>query len=70
MRRQNLINARKSLKLTQSELAILIGVTKQSISNLETGVRGTSTNNWDKLEDIFSISQRKLREVFEKEKPE
>lgn len=39
-----------------------VGVTKAAIHDLETGRRKGSIRVWDALEDLFTISQRKLRE--------
>lgn len=78
-KRVNMINARKIKNLTQTQLAEKVGLPKQSISNIEAGLASTVAENWDKLEDILCVPQRKLREIFEveevyhlkgKEKPE
>lgn len=64
-KRLNLINARKAANMTQEKLANLVGKRKQHISNLETATCSTSPENWDLLEDVLGVPQRRLREILE-----
>lgn len=59
--RENLKNARKSLGLTQPEMAKKIGISTRGYQHMEQGIRTGSVNLWDKLEDITGVHQRILR---------
>lgn len=39
------------------------GITKSAYCHIEAGRRGASTSVWDRLEDLFGIDQRELREI-------
>ena len=61
--RENLKNARKAAGLTQQQVAEYLNVTRSHYQMMEQGDRVGSVELWDKLEDIFTIHQRKLREI-------
>lgn len=63
MRRNNLIVARNEKKLSQKKVAELIGISERAYKFIEYGERIGSIEVWDKLEDLFGIHQRVLREV-------
>ena len=52
---------RKEKKMTQSELAKLIGVTQETISKLENGKRNLDINTAQKIAIAFEVS---LDELF------
>ncbi len=64
--RNNLKKARKSKKLKQVEVAKYLNISLVQYQRIEYGMRNTTTDNWDKLEDLFGIPQRKLRENTKK----
>ena len=66
-RRQALINVRKQAQLTQQKLGGMVGLTGGEIGNIERAIVNSSPEIWDKLEDLFNIPQRTLREIFEVE---
>ena len=61
--RENLKNARKAAGLTQQQAAEYLNVTRSHYQMIEQGDRVGSVELWDKLEDLFNIHQRKLREI-------
>lgn len=64
-RRLNLINARKENGLTQTDVAKTLGIGLRSYKQLEYGERVGNVEYWDKLEEIFNVHQRILREVYD-----
>lgn len=60
--RENLRAARKAAGLTQQQLADELGITVFAYKRIEYGQRIGRIETWDKLEDLFGIHQRKLRE--------
>ncbi len=60
--RERLKQARKDKGLTQQQVADLLGVKLITYKRIEYGQRTGRIETWDKLEDIFSIHQRLLRE--------
>jgi DNA-binding XRE family transcriptional regulator len=46
---------REYRRLTQQELGSRLGVSKMTISALETGKRDTSSRNWRRLAEILSV---------------
>lgn len=60
--REKLILARKANGLTQSKLSKYLDISTRHYQNIEYGIRKGSFEVWDKLEDLFGISQRQLRE--------
>ena len=53
MLRTNLINRRKKNKLTQTEVAKMLGVTTRQYQALEAGTSDGSIKVWCKLKDLF-----------------
>ncbi len=60
--RENLKNARKAAGLTQQQVAVRLGMSLIGYGQIERGERIGRIETWDKLEDLFGIHQRKLRE--------
>lgn len=60
--RDNLKKARQSLGLTQQQVADKLEITLVYYQKIEAGSRTGDFVIWDKLEDLFGIHQRKLRE--------
>lgn len=52
---------RKTNGFTQKQVAEYLGMAVQSYQRIEYGERGTNVRNWDKLEELFNISQKELR---------
>lgn len=46
---------------THKQMAEILGVSQQQYQRIEYGMVGTKMENWDKLEDLFGVSQRELR---------
>lgn len=63
MIRKTLKEARIAKGMTQKEVAEYLGVIERHYKAIEYGERLGSIEIWDKLEDLFSIHQRKLREL-------
>ena len=61
--RQNLKNARLKANMTQQAVADVVGISLRYYQNIEASDNGGSFETWDKLEDLFKIHQRKLREL-------
>ena len=51
---------REHAKMTQAELAIMLGVTEMTISNYERGEREPSIDNLKKMADIFGVTVDEL----------
>lgn len=62
--RKNLKEARNKAGMTQKQVAEYLGMTEQAYQKIEYGTRIGKIETWDKLEDLFNIHQRKLRENF------
>lgn len=62
--RENLKAARKAAGLTQKQVADKLGISLIGYQQIERGVRIGKIQMWDKLEDLFKIHQRVLRENF------
>lgn len=60
--RKNLKEARQKAGMTQKEIAEKLGITERAYQKIEYGTRIGKIETWDKLEDLFNIHQRKLRE--------
>ena len=60
--RENLRQARKAAGLTQEQVAEHLGITVLGYKRIEYGQRTGRVETWDKLEDLFGIHQRVLRE--------
>lgn len=61
--RKNLKEARATAGLTQQQMADKLGVSLRQYQRIEAGSSNGSFENWDALEDILGIHQRKLREI-------
>lgn len=60
--RDNLRNARKACGMTQQAVAEYLHVSDRHYKFMESGHTTGSVELWDKLEDLFNIHQRVLRE--------
>ncbi len=65
--RKKLKKSREELGLTQKAIADYLGITERGYKFIEYGQRVGSVELWDKLEDLFKIHQRILRENYDKE---
>lgn len=63
--RENLRNARLEKGMTQKQVAEYLHTAERYYKQIEYGERLGSIAMWDMLEDLFSIHQRKLREISE-----
>lgn len=61
--RENLRNARLEKGMTQKQVAEYLNVIERHYKAIEYGERLGSIDVWDKLEDLFNIHQRVLREI-------
>ena len=61
--RKNLKEARQKAGMTQQQVADQIGVSLVYYQKIEQGSRTGDFVIWDRLEDLFNIHQRKLREL-------
>ena len=61
--RGNLKEARKKAGLTQQAMADKLGIGLRHYQKIESGDTNGSFEDWDALEDILGIHQRKLREL-------
>lgn len=61
--RENLKEARKVAGLTQQAMADKLHVGLRHYKKIESGETLGSIDLWDKLEDLFNIHQRVLREI-------
>lgn len=60
--RENLRNARKAAGMTQQQVADYLGITVVAYKRIEYGQRIGKIKMWDRLEDLFKVHQRVLRE--------
>lgn len=61
--RENLKTARKEKGLTQQQVADQLHICLRHYKYIESGKVLGSIEIWDKLEDMFNIHQRVLREI-------
>lgn len=61
--RRNLKEARQKAGMTQQQMADYLHTDVRYYKQIESGDRLGSIKMWDALEDLFSIHQRKLREI-------
>ena len=61
--RENLSKARKEKGLTQQAVADHLGISLVYYQKIEQGTRTGDFDILDSLEDLFSVHQRKLREI-------
>lgn len=62
--RKNLKEARQKAGMTQKQVAEYLGITEQHYQRIEYGTTIGKVAIWDKLEDLFNVHQRKLREIL------
>ncbi len=62
--RKNLKEARKRAGMTQKQVAEYLGITLRAYQQIEAGEYQGKIDHWDKLEDLFGIHQRILRQLF------
>ena len=60
--RENLKAARKAKGMTQQQAAEAVGLSLIGYQQIERGLRIGKIETWDKLEDLFGVHQRTLRE--------
>lgn len=63
MSRETLKKARKDAGMTQKQVAKYLSVGERHYKKIESGEIVGSIALWDRLEDLFKIHQRKLREL-------
>ena len=61
--RKNLKEARQKAGMTQKQVAECLNVCERHYKYIEAGKIVGNVELWDKLEDLFNIHQRKLREI-------
>jgi len=61
--RKNLQSARKAAGLTQRQVAEYLHVSERHYKFMESGHTTGNVDLWDKLEDLFNVHQRVLREI-------
>jgi transcriptional regulator with XRE-family HTH domain len=61
--RKNLQAARKAAGMTQQAMADKLTIDIRYYKSIESGERLGAIWIWDKLEDIFGVNQRILREI-------
>lgn len=61
--RSTLKKARQDAGLTQKQVAEYLDISETAYQNIEYGKSIGKVKHWDKLEDLFKIHQRKLREI-------
>ncbi len=59
--RKILRNARIDAKMRQTDVANYLGISLRMYQCIESGAKLGAIKHWDKLEDLFRISQRELR---------
>ena len=62
--RKNLKKARKEAGMTQKQVAEYLGINIRAYQHIERGEYIGKIEHWDKLEDVFSVHQRILREIM------
>lgn len=60
--RENLKAARKAAGMTQRQVAEYLHISERHYKFMESGETVGNVELWDKLEDLFSVHQRVLRE--------
>lgn len=63
--RKNLKEARKKHELSQHAVAAHLQISERMYKFIESGDRMGSIEVWDKLEDLFKIHQRILRQNYD-----
>ena len=62
--RKNLKEARQKAGMTQKEVAEYLHISERHYKYMESGQIIGNVGLWDKLEDLFKIHQRNLREIL------
>ncbi len=63
--RKNLKEARQAAGMTQQEVADKLNIGLRYYKQIEAGQRTGNFEIWDKLEEMFNVHQRILREISE-----
>ncbi len=63
--RENLKNARLSSGMTQKQVSEHLGINTRAYQYIESGRTLGKVTHWDRLEDLFNVPQRVLREMSE-----
>ena len=63
MERHNLYVFRCDKKLKQEEMAQMCGVSRATYSFIERGKRGGSQRFWNKLQEVFGLTDEKARQL-------
>lgn len=61
--RNNLRQARKAKGLTQKQVAEYLHISERHYKFMESGHTTGNVELWDRLEDLFNVHQRVLREI-------
>ena len=61
--RKNLKEARQQAGMTQKQVAEYLGISERYYKFMESGQTTGNVKLWDKLEDLFNVHQRFLREI-------
>jgi len=61
--RKNLKEARQKAGMTQRQVAEYLSVSERHYKFMESGHTTGNVELWDKLEDLFNVHQRVLREI-------
>ena len=64
MSREKLKQARKDKGITQQAMADYLNIHISYYKKLEKGIQVGNIELWDRMEDLFNIHQRELRQVF------
>lgn len=56
--------------MTQQQVADYLGISLRYYQNLEVGDRTGDFELWDALEDLFSVHQRELRQIYQADSQE
>ena len=68
--RHNLYMFRCDKRLTQAEMAKLLGVSRVTYSCIENGKRSASQAFWDTLQDMFDIPDSQMYSLMKLDKKE
>lgn len=60
--RTKLKHTRQAAQMTQKQTAAALGICERYYQDIEAGKKGGKAALWDKLEDLFRVPQRTLRE--------
>lgn len=63
--RNNLKQCRVAKGMTQKQVAEHLHIVERYYKQIEYGERLGSIEIWDRLEDLFNVHQRRLREISE-----